>query len=56
MSLRTRKLFGTAVLAVFFATALLTGYLRRVHAAPGQRDEQAAGRPSNLPLAGSQGK
>jgi hypothetical protein len=56
MSLRTRKLFGTAVLAVFFATALLTGYLRRVHAAPGQRDEQAAGRPSNLPLAGSQDK
>ena len=54
MSLRTRKVFGTAVLAVFFATALLAGYLRRVHAAPGQKDEQAAGRSSNP--AGSQDK
>jgi hypothetical protein len=56
MSLRTRKVFGTTVLAGFFATALLAGYLRRVHAAPEQKDEQTAGRPSNLSLAGSQDK
>src|SRR5271154_1345178 len=42
MALRTRKVFGTAILAVFFATALLAGYLRRVDAAGGQKDEAVA--------------
>jgi hypothetical protein len=42
MSLRTRKVFSTAILTTFFATALLAGYLQRVHAAPGEKDEQAA--------------
>src|SRR5271170_6013009 len=42
MALRTRKVFGTAILAGFFATALLAGYLRRVHAAGGQKDEAVA--------------
>jgi len=42
MSLRTRKVFSTAILTAFFATALLAGYLQRVHAAPGEKDEQAA--------------
>jgi hypothetical protein len=55
MSWRTRKVFGTAILAAFLATALLTGYLQKVHAAPAQKDDQA-GRPSNLPPAGSQDK
>ena len=41
MSLRMRKVFGTAILAVFFATVLLAGYLRRVNAAGGQKDESA---------------
>src|SRR5271156_862129 len=50
---RTRRVFGTAILAAFFASALLAGYLRRVYAAPAQRDDQA-GRPSNPPPAGSQ--
>src|SRR5271168_5024108 len=52
MSWRTRKVFGTAILAVFFASAVLAGYLQRVHAAPAQKDD-SAGRPSNLPQAGS---
>src|SRR3984957_7433532 len=55
MSWRTRKVFGTAILAAFLATALLAGYLQKVHAAPAQKDDQA-GRPSNLPPAGSQDK
>jgi hypothetical protein len=42
MRLRTRKVLGTAILVAFFATALLAGYLRRAHAAPGQKDEPAA--------------
>jgi hypothetical protein len=42
MALRTRKVFGTAILAGFFAAVLLTGYLRRVHAAPWQKDEAVA--------------
>src|SRR5277367_3878773 len=42
MALRTRKVFGTAILATFFATALLAGYLRRVDAAGGQKDEAVA--------------
>jgi len=42
MAWRTRKVFGTAILAFFFATALLAGYLRRVDAAGGQKDEAAA--------------
>jgi hypothetical protein len=42
MRLRTRKVFGIAILMAFFVTALLAGYLRRVHAAPGENDEQAA--------------
>jgi len=53
MSWRTRKVFGTVILGVFFASALLAGYLQRVHAAPAQKDD-SAGRPSNLPQAGSQ--
>src|SRR5271154_4514677 len=53
MSWRTRKVFGTAILAVFFASAVLAGYLQRVHAAPAQKDD-SAGRPLNLPQAGSQ--
>src|SRR5271163_1185037 len=53
MSWRTRKVFGTAILGVFFASAVLAGYLQRVHAAPAQKDD-SAGRPSNLPQAGSQ--
>jgi hypothetical protein len=55
MSLRTRKVFGTATLAAFLVSALLAGYLRRVDAAPPQKDEPG-GRPSNLPLTGSQDK
>src|SRR5271155_2649995 len=46
MCLRTRKVFGTAILAVFFVTALLAGHLRRVDAAPGQKDEPAAKTPA----------
>jgi hypothetical protein len=42
MSWRTRKVFGTAILAIFLVLALLAGYLRRVDAASGQKDEQAA--------------
>src|SRR5277367_4159843 len=42
MALRTRKVFGTAILAGLFVTALLAGYLRRVHAAGGQKDEAVA--------------
>src|SRR5271155_4292763 len=53
MSWRTRKVFGTAILGVFFASAVLAGYLQRVHAAPAQKDD-SAGRPSTLPQAGSQ--
>ena len=45
MSLRTRKVFSTAILTAFFGTALLAGYLRRVHAAPGEKDEPAAKTP-----------
>jgi hypothetical protein len=55
MSWRTRRVFGTAIVAAFFASALLAGYLQRVHAAPAQKYDQA-GRPSNLPPAGSQEK
>ncbi len=46
MSIRTRKVIGTAVCGAFFVTALLAGYMRRVHAAPGQKDEQAAKTPA----------
>jgi hypothetical protein len=42
MALRTRKVFGTAVLMVFFATAVLAGYSRRVQAEGDQKDESAA--------------
>jgi len=41
MAWRTRKVFGTAILATFLTTALLAGYLRRVDAAGGQKDEAA---------------
>src|SRR5271168_3388001 len=40
MSLSTRKIIRTAMFAAFLAAALLAGYLRGVHAAPGQKDEQ----------------
>src|SRR5579863_8760856 len=40
MSRCTRKAFVTAILLSIFVTALLAGYLRQVHAAPGQNDEQ----------------
>ncbi len=46
MSIRTRKVIGTAVCSVFFVTALLAGSMRRVHAAPGQKDEQAGKTPA----------
>ncbi len=46
MSWRTRKVFGSAVLMTFFVTALLVGYLRRVDAAPEQKDEQATKTPA----------
>lgn len=47
MSWRTRKVFGTAILMAFFVTALLAGYSRQTHAAPGsQKDEQAAKTPA----------
>jgi hypothetical protein len=42
MCLRTRKVFGTAILTAFLAIALLAGYSRRVHAAGDQKDEAAA--------------
>ena len=46
MSWRTRKVFGSTVLMTFFVTALLVGYLRRVDAAPEQKDEQATKTPA----------
>src|SRR5580698_884637 len=46
MRLRTRKVFGSTVLMTFFVTALLVGYLRRVDAAPEQKDEQATKTPA----------
>jgi len=46
MSWRTRRVFGTAILAAFFAAALLAGYLQRVHAAPAQKDEQPTKTPA----------
>jgi hypothetical protein len=46
MCLRTRKVFGAAILAAFFVTALLAGYLRRVNAAPGQKDDAASKTPA----------
>jgi hypothetical protein len=42
MCLRVRKIFAAAILAVLLATALLAGYLRRVHAATGQKEQSAA--------------
>jgi hypothetical protein len=41
MSWRTRRVFGTAILAVFFVSALLAGYLQKVRAAPAQKDADA---------------
>jgi hypothetical protein len=41
MRLRTRKVFGTAILMTFLATALLAGYSRHVHASGDQKDEAA---------------
>jgi hypothetical protein len=55
MCLRARKVFNVVILAAFFAMALLAGYLRRVSAAPGQKDEQR-GRAASLALTGSQDK
>jgi hypothetical protein len=46
MSWRTRRVFGTAILGAFFASALLAGYLQRVHAAPAQKDEPGAKTPA----------
>ena len=46
MSWRTRKVFGSTVLMTFFVTAPLVGYLRRVDAAPEQKDEQATKTPA----------
>jgi hypothetical protein len=46
MSWRTRRVLGRAILAAFFASALLAGYLQRVHAAPAQKDEPAAKTPA----------
>jgi hypothetical protein len=46
MSWRTRRVFGTAGLAAILASALLAGYLQRVHAAPTQKDEQPTKTPS----------
>jgi hypothetical protein len=45
MRLRTQKVFGTAILMAFLVTALLAGYLRRVHAAGDQKDEAAEKTP-----------
>jgi hypothetical protein len=45
MRLRTRKVFGTAILAVILASALLAGYLQKVHAAPAQKDAEVAKTP-----------
>ncbi len=46
MAWRTRKAYGTAILTVCVATALLAGYLRRVHAAGDQQDKVAAKTPA----------
>jgi hypothetical protein len=46
MSWRTRRVFGTAILAAFFASTLLAGYLQRVYAAPAQKDDQATKTPA----------
>jgi len=45
MRLRTRKVFGTAILAIILASALLAGYLQKVHAAPAQKDAEVAKTP-----------
>jgi hypothetical protein len=46
MSWRTRRVFGTMILAAFLASALLAGYLQKVHAAPAQKDDQATKTPA----------
>jgi hypothetical protein len=46
MSLRTRRVFGTAILATVFATAMLARYLQKVHAAPAQNDAETAKTPA----------
>jgi hypothetical protein len=52
MATRTRRIFGMTILGALITIAPLAGYLRRVHAAPGQpdapgaNDEQAAKTPA----------